>query len=217
MSVTLILFCKKPAPGIGKQRLAETLGTNAALRIASLLHDCALEQLRLWRGPKVLATAVAADVDGYRQCYPDIDRVLAQPAGSLGERINHIDRIMRSEGHERQIIIGSDTPEQTPARLEEAASGLERHDIFLAPATDGGVSLMATRRGWPDLGPLPWSTGELGEALARSCADSGLDVGWGHACPDVDLPSDLVRLKRSLAADRRPAQRALHALLQELI
>jgi len=217
MSVTLILFCKKPAPGVGKQRLADALGTQSAFRIASRLHDCALTQLRQWPGPKVLATAVAADVDSYRRRYPDIDRVLAQPAGNLGERIADVVRMLQSEGHDRHIIIGSDTPEQTPEQLEEAATGLEHHDIVLAPAADGGVSLMAARRGWPDLGALPWSTAELGAALAHSCVDAGLDVGWGSPCADVDRPSDLERLKRSLTGDRRAAQRALHALLEELI
>ncbi|MFC6673467.1 hypothetical protein [Marinobacterium aestuariivivens] len=96
MAVTLVLFCKKPGPGIGKQRLARALGADTAWRIAELLHRCALEQLRSWPGPKVLATADRADLDGYRNAFPWIDRLLVQPPGNLGLRINRIDRMLRA-------------------------------------------------------------------------------------------------------------------------
>lgn len=217
MSVTLILFCKKPAPGVGKQRLARALGSDAALRIASRLHDCALAQLCQWPEPKVLAVADGRDLDWYREAFPQLDRVLVQSPGNLGQRINAVDRILRREGHRQQIIIGSDTPEQTPRMLEAAAAALAAVDVYLAPAEDGGVSLMATREPWPELATLPWSTGRLGDRLARCCTAAGLDVGWGEPCADVDQVSDLHRLRRTLAQDRRPEQRVLHQLIEELV
>ncbi|GGO76140.1 hypothetical protein GCM10011348_02640 [Marinobacterium nitratireducens] len=217
MSVTLILFCKKPAVGVGKQRLAASLGKSAALRIAAALHECALAQLRQWPGPKVVAVADPGDLADYHCRYPDIDRVLAQPQGNLGVRINGIDQQLRRAGMTCGIVIGSDTPEQTPAMLARAAAALEARDVVLAPASDGGVSLMASRRPWPELEALPWSTALLGEALARCCTGAGLELGWCEPCADVDRLQDLRRLKRTLADDCRPEQRALHQLLEELI
>src|SRR5699024_3497894 len=53
----LVLVCKRPAPGHAKQRLAATLGQQAALQAAQALLACALEDLQQWPGP----TAIAPD------------------------------------------------------------------------------------------------------------------------------------------------------------
>jgi glycosyltransferase A (GT-A) superfamily protein (DUF2064 family) len=41
---TLVLLCKRPAPGHGKQRLAASLGAERACAVAWALLDCALEE-----------------------------------------------------------------------------------------------------------------------------------------------------------------------------
>jgi hypothetical protein len=215
--MTLILFCKRPQPGIGKQRLAAVLGQMAAFRIAELLHQCALAQLASWPGRTVLATFDSADCPWYRQQLPWIERVVAQQQGNLGLRINALDLQLRAQGHERLIIIGSDMPEQTPQQLLDAGERLNDYDIVLSGAADGGVTLMAARVPWPDLSALPWSTDRLGQALVECCEQAGLRVGWVDACDDVDLMEDLYRIRDSLAADVRAPQQTLRKLIQELI
>ncbi|WP_020681379.1 TIGR04282 family arsenosugar biosynthesis glycosyltransferase [Marinobacterium rhizophilum] len=214
--MTLILFCKRPRIGVGKQRLARLIGQQNALRIAQLLHQCALAQLGSWPGRTVVACADSADCDGYRTEYPWIDAVMAQQGANLGLRINHTDALLRAAGHERTIIIGSDMPEQTPQQLLDAGEQLNDYDIVLSGAADGGVTLMGARVPWPDLGTLPWSTPQLGKALADCCEMAGLSVGWTQPCDDVDGVEDLRRLRTSLARDSRAPQQALHKLLQEL-
>lgn len=215
--MTLILFCKRPRPGVGKQRLVPALGSHGAFRIAELLHQCALAQLASWPRTRVVACADTDDCDAYRNAYPWIERVVAQQGGNLGERINRVDSILRAEGHERQLIIGSDMPEQSPELVRAASSLLDRHDVVLSAATDGGVTLMAARQPWPDLEGLPWSTPQLGEALVECCEQAGYSVGWVAPCDDVDTIEDLRRLQTSLASDTRAPQQALRTLIQELI
>ncbi len=217
MDVTLILFCKRPRPGIGKQRLARSLGQDAAYRIAELLHGCALAQLASWPGHSVVAAADASDCDWYRDQHPWIEAIVAQRGENLGQRINRLDRVLRAAGHQQQIIIGSDMPEQTPQQLLHAAELLERYDVVLSAADDGGVTLMAARKPWPDLSHLPWSSGQLGEALVNACEREGLAVGWVEPCADVDLVHDLRRLTGTLANDSRAPQQALCKLIQEII
>jgi uncharacterized protein len=215
--MTLILFCKRPRPGVGKQRLVPALGEQGAFRVAELLHQCALAQLAQWPHSRVVACADADDCDAYRNAYPWIERVVAQQAGNLGQRINRLDNILRLAGHQRQLIIGSDMPEQSPGLIRAASSLLGVHDVVLSAAIDGGVTLMATRKPWPDLAALPWSTPQLGEALVACCEQAGLSVGWAAPCDDVDTLQDLRRLQSSLASDTRAPQQALRTLIQELI
>ncbi|UTW12988.1 TIGR04282 family arsenosugar biosynthesis glycosyltransferase [Marinobacterium rhizophilum] len=215
--MTLILFCKRPRPGVGKQRLVPALGPHGAFRVAELLHQCALAQLAEWPHSRIVACADADDCDAYRNAHPWIDRVVAQQDGNLGQRINRIDRTLRAAGHQRQLIIGSDMPEQTSQLIRAASALLDEQDIVLSAATDGGVTLMAARKPWPDLAALPWSTPQLGQALVECCEQAGYSVGWVAPCDDVDTIEDLCRLRASLASDTRAPQRALHTLIQELV
>ena len=52
---TLVLVCKRPALGIGKQRLAAKVGQELALQIAEALLACALEDVLAWPGSVVIA------------------------------------------------------------------------------------------------------------------------------------------------------------------
>lgn len=60
-SATLVLLCKRPALGIGKQRLAANVGTEIALQIAEALLACALEDVQAWTGNIIIAPADIKD------------------------------------------------------------------------------------------------------------------------------------------------------------
>jgi rSAM/selenodomain-associated transferase 2 len=121
---------------------------------------------------------------------------------------------VRAAGAERVFFIGSDAPALDPGYLREARLALERSDVALGPAADGGVTLMGSRRPWPrDLPALPWSSAELGAALERACRADGSSVARLEERGDVDRASDLARLDAELAGDERPARRRLRAWL----
>src|SRR5690606_21879150 len=89
-------------------------------------------------------------------------------------------------------------------------------DVVLGPAADGGVVLMGTRRAWPALEPLPWSTDRLGAALGEACRRAGSSVASLEPRTDIDTFADLTGLGRTLARDRRPARRALREWLERV-
>ena len=57
----LVVFCRKPRRGIGKQRLAAAIGEDAAGQVAAALWDCVREDLAEWQGDAVLAVADAEE------------------------------------------------------------------------------------------------------------------------------------------------------------
>lgn len=206
---TLVLFCRRPAPGVGKQRLAAALGCGPAAELAELLLAAALEDAEAWPGPVALSPADPADAAWASGLLRRDCEVVGQPGGNLGERLNAVDRALRARGHTRLCFIGSDAPALDPAYYADARAALAAADVVLGPAADGGVTLMAAAQPWPRLTGLPWSTADLGQALSALCAACGLRVTRLGLRHDVDVPADLATAWRELRADPRPMRRAL--------
>jgi len=217
----LVVFCRKPRSGVGKQRLAAEIGAEAAGQVAAALWDCVREDLAEWPGDAVLAVADpeeepwgAAELASLAAglCAANNERrmqVLVQPPGNLGERLMAIDASLRGAGRERLIFIGSDAPALTAALLDGIAAMLQHADVVLAPADDGGVVAMAARRAWPPLADLPWSSELLGEALLARCRATGQGVSMTSGSFDVDDLASLGRVGAHLRHDTRPARRRL--------
>jgi glycosyltransferase A (GT-A) superfamily protein (DUF2064 family) len=212
----LVVFLRRPARGVGKQRLARALGAEAALRIGEALLDCALEDAAAWPQDVILAPAAIEYRAWAEALLPRRARVLPQAAGNLGERITAVDAALRALGYRRLLYIGSDAPGITGTYLRRAEALLGDNDVVLGPARDGGVALMAARRAWPPLAALPWSTATLGDELARCCRHSGLQVASLDVAFDVDEMPDLQYAAAALASDPRAARRRLCALIGEL-
>jgi rSAM/selenodomain-associated transferase 1 len=215
MTATLIVFCRRPRPGIGKNRVAADIGADRTLRLSECLLDTALEDARQWPGPVVLAPADADDVAWAEALLDRPFRVVAQPEGNLGERISAVDRHLRQAGRTHLIFIGSDAPLLDEAFFGQAAAALESHDVVLGPADDGGVTLMGARTTWPKLSDLPWSSHRLGHELELACVKKGLSICSLDRRYDIDRASDLPRLYKDLENDPRPARQRLRLWLAE--
>ena len=205
---TLVLVCKRPAIGHGKQRLAASLGAEPACVIAERLLDCALEDLACWPGATVIAPDQVAHRDWASARMPD-SHCLPQTPGNLGQRLNALDRSLRAEGHRALVFIGSDAPALGESDYRQVRAALGEVDTVLLAARDGGVVLMASNRPWPELSDLPWSSAELGQALATACRLAGHSLRVSGESFDIDEPADLSRARRELADDPRPARRRL--------
>ena len=184
--------------------------------------NCALEDIRAWGGPVVLAAEDRDDLTWARTLSATRAgsrreaRYLAQGAGNLGRRLERLDRALRSRSFGPRIYIGSDAPALRPGHFRRVVAGLRSHDAVLATARDGGVTIMATRRGWPGLAGLPWGRAALADALAAACRKAGQKVLTFPGGFDVDRSADLARLHGALHGDARPARRALlHWLVRE--
>lgn len=189
------------------------------LELSRLMLNCALEDLRAWRGPVVLAPEDGGDL-GWARLLPAVRsdgrapvRVLAQGAGNLGRRLERLDRALEAAQLKRRIYIGSDAPALKPRHYRRVIAGLATHDAVLAAARDGGVTMMATRRVWPPLAGLSWGSPGLAHALSAACRKAGQTVLRIPGGFDVDRRSDLAPLARALRGDPRPSRRELHRWL----
>ena len=216
-SPILVIFCKRPALFQGKQRLAKTIGAEQTYVFAQAFLNCALEDARDWPGPVVLSPASAEDHEWVVILLERDHQGLAQKDGCLGTRLRTVDQNLRNRGQNRIIFIGTDAPILAPHHYEEAISALDHSDVVLSPASDGGVTIMGSRKGWPDMTSLPWSTGELGGALENLCLAKGHTVEKMSPSYDIDLEEDLLKLWKDLEGDLRPARQNLRGQLGEFL
>jgi hypothetical protein len=208
-----VLFCRRPAPGIGKQRLARTLGNACALAIARALLECALEDVADWPGALVISPACQEDLGWAGGLTARPKWLIPQPEGNLGQRLRQVDAETRRLGFDRVLFIGSDAPSLQLGDLLAAGDALAGADVVLIPAADGGVVLMGSRTAWPDLAGLPWSESALADALVRECRADGCSVVRLASSYDIDEVSDLAKALEALGNDVRPARRRLRLLL----
>ncbi|UJP05647.1 MAG: DUF2064 domain-containing protein [Nitrosomonas sp.] len=198
--------------------MAAKLGRVLALRFARALLACAIEDASAWPGPVVIAPACAGDLHWAQQLiemaafqYPA--QAVSQIEGNLGQRLNHLDQTLRALNNNPLIFIGSDAPGLGVTDYLTVLAELQRADVVLIPARDGGVVLMAGRNPWPDLSTLPWSSNRLGIGLIQACKSIGYTVCIIGDSYDVDEVSDVRGLAVTLRHDLRPARQALYALV----
>jgi uncharacterized protein len=217
MESALVVFCRRPAPGVGKQRLARSIGVAAAHAVAEALLECTLEDVAAWPGPRVLSPADPRDTGWAHDLFGGEAQVVPQSPGNLGQRIDGVDRLLRAQGHAQLLYIGTDAPALDPRYLVNAAAALAAVEVVLGPARDGGVTLMGSREPWPQLAPLPWSEPGLGSALQQACRARGARIALLPTSFDVDELDDLPLALQALAADPRPARQRLCELLAPLV
>ena len=203
---TFGMFVKAPEPGRVKTRLAATIGdTNAAALYRAFLCDL-IERFRRTGDRRVLAYSPAdgSTCEFFEQLAAGDFEQWPQPVADLGTRMQ---RFFETFGPEPVVLIGSDSP-TLPAEFPVAAMEmLQRADVVLGPATDGGLYLIGLnqrRRTWPIFDGIDWSTSrvllQVSQRLAAEQARVELLPPWY----DIDEPADLDFLRGHLSALRFP-------------
>jgi rSAM/selenodomain-associated transferase 1 len=136
----LLVFTRNPELGKVKTRLAKTVGNATALKIYIFL----LERTR------DIAVKVAADRAVYYSVKireNDIwDASIFQKHQQIGEdlgiRMLHAFKNGFKAGYEKVMIIGSDLYDLTAETIENAFTALEKNEVVIGPAEDGGYYLL---------------------------------------------------------------------------
>ena len=138
-SQRVIIFARAARYGAVKTRLARDLGNAETLRF---YRTTLARTLRTVGADPRWETFVALTPDlALAEPNPFALPVMAQGSGDLGTRMVHALRTSCRP----TVIIGSDIPDITPARISAAFRALGRAPIVLGPATDGGYWLIGAR------------------------------------------------------------------------
>jgi hypothetical protein len=145
-----LIFTRNPEPGKCKTRLAATIGNQAALEIYTFLlrHTAALSKSLQGVDKYVYFSAHPGDGSLWD---PACFEHRLQEGADLGKRMENALKETFAAGYTRVVLIGSDLYDLTTEDLEQAFRQLDRHQVVLGPAADGGYYLMGLRHLQPAL------------------------------------------------------------------
>ena len=191
----IIVFAKYPAPSKAKTRLQPALGVDGAARMARQLLQHSIEQA-IDTGFSVELCVSPAPTDPCWQALdlPNSLRWSAQADGDLGLRMLIASQHALERFH-KVVLIGTDCPSLTTARIQTAVQQLNQHDAVMIPATDGGYVLLGFKQVDESLfSDIVWSTASVAAVTKQRMAALGWTLALFDPLHDIDEPKDLKHL-----------------------
>ncbi len=188
-----MVLAKEPMPGCVKTRLAADLGADSAARLYRRLAEATVRAATPRDGAwDLLVAFTPASARLQMSLWLGDVPLWPQPEGDLGTRLRSAVVESLARGAHAVALVGSDLPGLTRETLEEAFDALERADLVLGPALDGGYYLLALRQ--PHAGlfeGIAWSTSTVREQTEERARSAGLRVHTLSPLRDVDTLEDL--------------------------
>jgi rSAM/selenodomain-associated transferase 2/rSAM/selenodomain-associated transferase 1 len=200
MPERLIVFTRFPEPGNTKTRLIPALGERGAADLQRQMTEHIIataakvsnrpdlnieirhaggneDSMRTWLGPQLV----------YR----------AQGSGDLGRRMARAFEEAFQDSKGPAVIVGSDIPGVSEDIILQAFEGLQKNDLVLGPASDGGYYLIGMKCTLPAdtysrlFAGINWGTRNVLSQTLQTAAESGLRFLLLESLADVDRPEDL--------------------------
>jgi len=184
-----LVMARAPVAGACKTRLEPLLGPEGCARLQAVLIDVAMA----WAAEAVGPGRVLLALDGAAG-WGHTPACVAQPAGSLGERITAgvTEAFARFGGP--LLVIGTDMPRLGRAHAAAALADMDAGaDASFGPALDGGYYLLALREPRAELlalAPQDWGGPTVLAKTLRIAAELELDIGLLRTERDLDTPVD---------------------------
>jgi rSAM/selenodomain-associated transferase 2/rSAM/selenodomain-associated transferase 1 len=195
---TLQVFAREPVAGQVKTRLAASVGAARSVSIYTMLVERTLAA-----GAAARARGCVGDVELW--CAPSTDAaifhawrdrfgavLMTQCDGDLGARMHDALGTSLARGSPA-VLVGTDCPELDADYLCAAASALDRNDVVIGPAADGGYVLIGLAKDADLFSGIAWSTSRVYACTRERIAGRGLRV---HTLPqrfDIDTAEDFAR------------------------
>jgi len=191
MKEILQVFAKAPIPGQVKTRLINCLGEQGAADLHQQLVTHCLQQfsqsfsVQLWCAPN-------EHHPFFQGCQTDFGISLhCQQGADLGERMAYA----LASTPKPTVLIGSDCPSLNVPTIRDAFAALQQNAaVVLAPAEDGGYTLIGMQQVVPELfTDIPWGTSQVLTLTRARLYDLGLHWQELPSQWDVDRPADVER------------------------
>ncbi|MGE0709594.1 MAG: DUF2064 domain-containing protein [Planctomycetota bacterium] len=219
----IVVFCKEPAPGRVKTRLAAHLGAERAAALAWVMLEDTLAGLgeaarelgaEPWllydpASPRAGPPGAGRPGAGLRALAAEHGwRLAPQAGGGLGERL----AAGLAEGEVARLALGGDAPDLPRAHLRDALARLAPGCALFDPAPDGGFVLLGLGQGVDGAcladPTIAWSSSTALAGCAGALEAAGARLlpalpGWR----DVDELADLEALAARLGRDPTAAPR----------
>jgi rSAM/selenodomain-associated transferase 1 len=200
---TLGLFTKQPLAGEVKTRLAAGSSPKWAAGVATAFLLDLLERLSQVNARRVLAFAPAEAASYFADLAQGRFLLTPQEEGDLGRRMAAFFTAQLQATPRAIVVLGTDAPTVPLALIEQAFSELDRADVVLGPATDGGYYLVGcAQRVPPIFDGIAWSSSRVLEQTVARLGGAGGRLALLPPWYDVDIIEDWWMLRGHVAAQR---------------
>ena len=211
------LFAKYWQPGQVKTRLAARIGPRQASGIYYAFLSHSLVQLGKCGDERTIAyDPVNREFEFARLTHNGVWGRVPQHGRDLGERMSHFFEWafgvadLKSAERTKVVLIGSDTPQLAPLRIEQAFTALDDSQIVLGPSSDGGYYLIGMAdRCWPVFENVNWSTPQVMDQTLHCIKQLGTSWKLLPVMTDVDELDDLEELTKFLKSNPNDSNKKL--------
>ncbi|MEM8499686.1 MAG: TIGR04282 family arsenosugar biosynthesis glycosyltransferase [Pseudomonadota bacterium] len=195
--VTVQIFARAPVLGKVKTRLGPALSDEAILTLhKKLVRHCVRQVSNAGVGPMQLW------VDQL-PAHPFLKKLTSEYRGltihvqqglDLGQRMA---TAIASVDSLPVILIGSDCPSIDADYLNLATAALEKSDVVLGPAADGGYVLIGSRSDTPPVfDDIEWGSAQVLRQTQAALDQAGWSLSTLPQRSDIDRPEDLAEARR---------------------
>jgi len=184
----LIIFTRNPILGKVKTRLAKTVGNQTALDIYLFLLQKTKEVTQNVHCDKVIF--YSEEILENDLWDTTTHKKNLQVGKDLGAKMNHAFETCFEDKYDKVVLIGSDLYDLEVSHIEEAFEKLEKKEVVIGPATDGGYYLIGLKKTYPEI----FQNKNWGTSSVRKETLKNLEKVNVHLLPilnDVDVFEDI--------------------------
>lgn len=199
---SLNIFAKSPVLGTVKTRMSPPLSPAQCLRLHESLLNHTLARMRPLIDSEVEASLCLTGT--LEEALEQAGRMDARGFGvdvqcgaHLGERLSHALATRFGQGYSKVIFVGTDCPSLGSKTVRDAIRALNRQQVVIGPARDGGYYLIGFAACLPQiLQGIPWGTPAVYETTLDRLRRRGLRWKSLERQADLDTFGDLKRFCR---------------------
>lgn len=194
----LIIMIRNCELGKVKTRLAKSIGDEKALLVYRELLRHTSEISRLANAQRyAFYSEFVEQEDQFPAAY--FTKYL-QHGNKLGKRMLNAFTTVQQRMHERIVVIGSDCYDLTSEILDQAFDLLNRNDVVIGPANDGGYYLLGMNKVHPEFfQEKEWGSSDVFLDTLLNVNELGLSYALLPTLDDVDREEDLGALEKFIA------------------
>ena len=186
----LSIFVKNLIPGTVKTRLAKDLGIDVAIEIYKELVGITAEAINTLRVDKCVY--YSEYIESNDQFDDTKYQKHIQEGKDLGQRMQNCFYDAFESNFDKIILIGSDTPDITDQIISKGFEELDKHDIIIGPAQDGGFYLIGMKEPHENLlDKRSYGHKEVLNELLDEIENRNLSVFKLPTLIDIDVKDDL--------------------------
>ena len=184
----LLVFTRNPELGKVKTRLAKTIGDQKALDIYKLLLHYTKKTIQNINCDKAVYYSDAIQENDIWENSIFLKKL--QNGKNLGYRMYNAFKNAFHKDYKKVVIIGTDIFELKSKQINEAFKALDKHEVVIGPAKDGGYYLLGLKKLHPEIFKnKKWGTETIFQETMQGL--NNVDVHLLVELNDIDTYDDL--------------------------